>query len=168
MMENWERATSKSTRTQKVCNNTMLKLMVYLVECGYFIDIWFIFLIVGHTKNAADRPFNLLKKDYQAKNIYTMAELMGQLDQSDFITVVESNATDFLDQDTFLGKFYSSFTGRVKKNHIFHVCRNMMQKGNQIEVELWRSDLPEDKITIKRSSTEASPPARTIPWMQTV
>ena len=48
-------------------NNTILKLMVFLVECGYFKDVWFVFLIVGHTKNAADRLFNLLKQMYRKK-----------------------------------------------------------------------------------------------------
>ena len=53
-------------------NNTMLKLMVFLDEWGYFKDVWFVFLVVGHTKNAADRLFNLLKKFYRKKNIYTV------------------------------------------------------------------------------------------------
>jgi len=61
-------------------NNTVLKLMVYLVECGYFKNVWFIFLVVGHTKNAADRLFNLLKKFYRKKNIYTMSQLVSELE----------------------------------------------------------------------------------------
>jgi hypothetical protein len=36
-------------------NNTVLKLLVWLTEMGYFRKINFVFLIVGHTKNAADR-----------------------------------------------------------------------------------------------------------------
>ena len=35
-------------------NNTMLKLVNYLAEMGYFKKVTFLFLIVGHTKNAAN------------------------------------------------------------------------------------------------------------------
>ena len=37
---------------------------LYLVEAGYFKTVNFVFYIVGHTKNAADRWFNILKKQY--------------------------------------------------------------------------------------------------------
>jgi hypothetical protein len=42
-------------------NGMVLKLVVSLVEMGYFEEVEFMFLIVGHTKNPADRLFNLLK-----------------------------------------------------------------------------------------------------------
>jgi hypothetical protein len=45
-------------------NGMVLKLVVYLVEMGYFEEVEFLFLIIGHTKNPADRLFNLLKIDY--------------------------------------------------------------------------------------------------------
>jgi hypothetical protein len=45
-------------------NNTVLKLLLWLVEMQYFCRVNFVFLIVGHTKNAADRLFNALKLDY--------------------------------------------------------------------------------------------------------
>ena len=35
-------------------NNTILNLLVYLTEAGFFTKITFVFLIVGHTKNSAD------------------------------------------------------------------------------------------------------------------
>lgn len=42
-------------------NNTVLKLVSFLVEMGYFEEVVFHFLFVGHTKNC-DRYFNLLKQ----------------------------------------------------------------------------------------------------------
>ncbi len=39
-------------------NNTVLKLAAWLKAMGYFRQVNFIFLVVGHTKNAADLLFN--------------------------------------------------------------------------------------------------------------
>ena len=48
-------------------NNTVLKMAMWLKGMGYFTRVNFIFLIVGHTKNAADRLFNSLKFEYRKK-----------------------------------------------------------------------------------------------------
>ena len=44
-------------------NNYLLNLhqRAYLCEVGYFKKVNFVFLVKGHTKNSADRMFNLLK-----------------------------------------------------------------------------------------------------------
>jgi hypothetical protein len=57
-------------------NNTVLKLGMWLKEMRYFKRVSFVFLIVGHTKNACDRLFNSLKHKYCKKNIFTMDELI--------------------------------------------------------------------------------------------
>jgi hypothetical protein len=44
-------------------NNTVLKLPALLMAMGYFKEIHFIFLVVGHTQNVADCLFNLLKQE---------------------------------------------------------------------------------------------------------
>jgi hypothetical protein len=49
-------------------NHHVLWLVPYLVEMGYFETVNFIFLVVGHTKNAADRRFNNLKMIYRKSN----------------------------------------------------------------------------------------------------
>ncbi len=50
--------------------NTVLKLPAWLMAMGYFKEIHFIFLVVSHTKNAADHLFNLLMKEYaQAERV---------------------------------------------------------------------------------------------------
>jgi hypothetical protein len=46
-------------------NNTVLRLAAWLMAMGYFKEVNFIFLVVGHTKNAADRLLNSLKNKYR-------------------------------------------------------------------------------------------------------
>ena len=57
-------------------NDTVLKMFVFLTEVGYFKQVNFIFLMVGHTKNAADHLFNALKVEYRKKNLFTMKALV--------------------------------------------------------------------------------------------
>ena len=51
-------------------NNTVLKLAAWLKAMGFFCTMNFTFLVVGHTKNAADRLFNSLKHKYRKRNIH--------------------------------------------------------------------------------------------------
>jgi hypothetical protein len=46
-------------------------MALYLVECGYYEEVEIIFYIKGHTKNTCDRSFNLMKKGYHKRDIYT-------------------------------------------------------------------------------------------------
>ena len=46
-------------------NNTVIRLAGWLNEMNYFKEVNFIFLVVGHTKNAADRLFHCLKQEYR-------------------------------------------------------------------------------------------------------
>jgi hypothetical protein len=59
-------------------NNTVLKLVPFLVEYGYFEEVEFIFLVVGHTKNknVCDRKFNQLKALLLETNTYAMKEFI--------------------------------------------------------------------------------------------
>ena len=64
-------------------NNTMIMLLIWRKEMlGYFQQINFIFLVVGHTKNATDCLFNSLKMVYRKQNIFTMESLVEVLDTS--------------------------------------------------------------------------------------
>ena len=44
--------------------NTVIKLVAYLTEMGYFVEVNLNFLIVGHMKNSADHHCNCLKLSY--------------------------------------------------------------------------------------------------------
>ena len=84
-------------------------LLFRLERMGYFKQVNFVFLIVGHTKNAADRLFNCLKVQYHRQNIYTMDQLLNVLDDSPKVTVHQATASDFFDWDSYLHLFYSDF-----------------------------------------------------------
>ncbi len=56
-------------------NNFVLRLAPYLQEKEYFVEVNFVFLVVGHTKNVANRLFNTLKRLYRKQNVFTMAML---------------------------------------------------------------------------------------------
>jgi hypothetical protein len=103
-------------------NHHVLWLVPYLVEMGYFQAVNFIFLVVGHTKNAADRRFNNLKMIYRKSNVYTFNQLVEVCGKSPHVTVVPVVDGDFMDYDYF----FDLFNGRiaaVTKSHIFSCKR---------------------------------------------
>jgi hypothetical protein len=53
------------------------------------------FLIVGYTKNAADRLFNFLKIEYQKQNIFTMESLVDLLTTPKLVTVLLTSPNHF-------------------------------------------------------------------------
>jgi hypothetical protein len=118
-------------------NNTVLKLVAWLMVMGYFKSVQFIFLVVGHTKNAADRLFNSLKHEYRKQNLFTFDELARALDQSATVTVHRTVANDFFDYVKLLDGMYRKLTGQIKQNHIFS-CEDdgsemMIRKSNLVE-----------------------------------
>jgi hypothetical protein len=108
-------------------NNTVLKLPAWLMAMGYFKEIHFIFLVVSHTKNAADRLFNLLKHEYWEQNLFTFDELVRTLDKLLLLTIHPNIAGNFLDYSKLLDGLYRPLTGNIKTNHIFSCTDNGMQ-----------------------------------------
>ena len=127
-------------------NNTVISLVAYLVELGYFKEVNFIFLVVGHTKNAADRLFNALKELYRMQNIGTMAKLLEILNQSNKVTVHNTDETDFLQYTNFLSQFYRKISGIIKVNHIFSCDKNTSWNANQFIMTIRECDLPDAKV----------------------
>jgi hypothetical protein len=111
-------------------NNTVLKLPAWLMAMGYFKEIHFIFLVVGHTKNAADCLFNLLKQDYWEQNLFTFDKLVQMLDKSLLLTIHPTLPEDFLDYSKLLDGLYQPLTGNIKTNHIF----SCTDEGTQIMI----------------------------------
>ena len=101
-------------------NNTVLRPVPFLVEMVFFEKVNFVFLVVGHTKNAADRLFNALKKNYRKENLYTMKQLIDALNSSRRVTVVESEEKDFLDYESFLIYSIASLKSKSHKIASFH------------------------------------------------
>jgi hypothetical protein len=100
-------------------NNTVLRLVAWLAQLGHCHKVNFIFLIVGHTKNAADCLFNSLKQEYRKKNLYTFNQLVEALSVSHTITVHPTMAEDFLDYAKLFDFFYQKLAGQIQQNHIF-------------------------------------------------
>lgn len=126
-------------------NYTVLKLLLWLVEMKYFKRVNFVFLIVGHTKNSADRLFNALKIDYRQQNIYTVKQLFEVLSRSKYVTIIPTVEHDFKDWGSYLDLFYSNFKDRgsavIKKNHIFSCSNTESWRGNQLMIRVRQSDL---------------------------
>jgi hypothetical protein len=108
-------------------NNTVLKLPAWLMAMGYFKEIHFNILVVGHTKNAADRLFNLLKQEYRKQNLFMFDELVWTLDKSSLLTIHPTMAEDFLNYSKLLDGLYWLLMGNIKTNHIFSCTDNGMQ-----------------------------------------
>jgi hypothetical protein len=99
-------------------NNFVLLLVPYLVEMGYFQHVNFIFLIVGHTKNAADRLFNALKFVYRGSNVQTFQGLLNVCGASRHVTPIAVDNGDFFKYSDFLLQFYNTLKD-LKVQHIF-------------------------------------------------
>lgn len=90
------------------------------MERGFYKNVEFVFLIVGHTKNPCDRMFNLLKSTYRKANVYTMAQTIAKLNEHEQTTATLFG--DFRNWDAYLDKLYSRFdAGTMKKYHNFSV-----------------------------------------------
>jgi hypothetical protein len=72
---------------------------MWLKEISFFKQVNFVFLIIGHTKNACNRLFNSLKHKYRNKNILTIDKLFKAVKASEKITVGSTVACDFLNYD---------------------------------------------------------------------
>ena len=105
-------------------NRTVIRYLMWLVESGHFTSTKFIFLIVGHTKNACDRSFNLLKLDYNRRDTYNYNTLHKTLKKyGDMIDRVEQmQESQFKDYDAWLDKYYKRpKTNTTARNHVFRI-----------------------------------------------
>ena len=92
---------------------------MWLMALGYFKAVNFIFLVVGHAKNAADRLFNCLKLEYRKQNLFTFQDMLEALNRSEMVTVHPASPDDFLDYDKLTSRLFRSLSGNIKQNHIF-------------------------------------------------
>jgi hypothetical protein len=125
-------------------NHHVLWLVPYLVEKGYFHSVNFIFLVMGHTKNAADRRFNNLKKVYRASNIYSMEMLLEVCGRSPLVTVCRVEDGDFKeDYESFFQLFYERYNP-ILKWHLFS-CQFPTSRTARLCVSMRESNLPEHR-----------------------
>ena len=107
-------------------NGMVIRLAMLLVELSYFKKVIISFLVRGHTKNACDRLFNLMKKAYRKQNVFSYKQMLDLM-KTTHCTVMPSEESDFKDYDDFLGAFYVKLK-RVEKDHIFECWKNEDEK----------------------------------------
>ena len=95
-------------------NNYVLRLASYLVRKGYFSHVQFVFLVVGHTKNAADRFFNALKAYYRFRNVF-FNEHVSRLVRTSFPSYGDKSV---LGQYPKLGRISGFLLQQVEENQI--------------------------------------------------
>jgi hypothetical protein len=101
-------------------NRMVLRIAPLLIELNWYYKVNMIFLVAGHTKNAADRLFNLLKKEYRKTNIYNMEQLQAKLSEHRLVEAVKVGVDDFYDFDEYLNKIYNQVpTGAIKQYQYF-------------------------------------------------
>ena len=72
-------------------NGTVLKLAAYFAECEWFEKVNFVFLIKGHTKNACDRMFNLLKIKWHNLNVCSLKQALDVLNTVESVNAIEAS-----------------------------------------------------------------------------
>jgi hypothetical protein len=99
-------------------NNMVLRMLILLVKKKICLKATAIFLVRGHTKNDADRAYNLLKLLYRKQNIYTPEDLWGALNDQEKCNCVMVSSDIFKDWKSMEDKYLSEIKD-VTKNHIF-------------------------------------------------
>ncbi len=80
--------------------------------------IHFVFLVVGHTKNVADRLFNILKKLYRHQNIFMMGMMLKAMTHE--LTIpYEVDWQVSKNWDKYLNPIYKTRMLSVKKWQMF-------------------------------------------------
>jgi hypothetical protein len=92
-----------------------------------FKEIHFIFPLVSHTKNVADRLLNLLKQDYWKQNLFMFDKLVWTLDRLLLLTIHPAMVEDFLNYSKLLDSLFWPLTGNIKTNHIFSCTDDGLQ-----------------------------------------
>ena len=101
-------------------NNTVIRLAGWLNAMNYFKEVNFIFLVVGHTKNAADCLFNCLKQENHLQNLFTFQDLLKALNRSPMVTVHPTSPVDFHDYDKLMQELYRTLSGNIKIQMMDH------------------------------------------------
>ena len=108
-------------------NGTVLKMGAYFVEQGWFKKVNYIFLIKGHTKNACDRMFNMLKIKWHKSNVYSMEQAIEVLNAAENVTAIEAGHIH-VDYASLFDRWYKQpASGSIQKNHIFSFCSDTIK-----------------------------------------
>ena len=134
-------------------NNIVIQLEPYLIKVGHFQKVSFVFFVVGHTKNYADKRFNNLKYAFNQSNLYTMQQLVETCNRSPYITAVEVNNTVLFKYGKLLDSIYNKFqSGGILKYQMFLFS---VKYDDDAPIRCFTSNLPyaEEAIDINFQKT---------------
>ena len=104
-------------------NKIVVRFLMWLVENKVFPRVRLFFLVKGHTKNAADRMFNLLKNSYHNKDLFSYEQLHATLNENQYVDVFKMRPCHFHDHRKWQDKFYRNpAAGEFKRTHVFTIC----------------------------------------------
>ena len=150
-------------------NKVVIRFLMWLVEVGIFPQIKIFFLVKGHTKNAADRLFNLLKLSYHRKNLYTYdvegegkedgTSLYKELNANEYVNVTRMRKEDFHDHLQWQDKYFRTPTlGEFKQSHVFTIYGNARHKRKPtilVKQDDAKAVFREDDLAPTRASRKA-------------
>ena len=105
-------------------------LMWWLVENRIFPVVQIFFLVKGHTKNSADRLFNLVKLRYHKVDTFTYDKLYDTVNENPYINVHKMLPEDFKDHLEWQDKMYRTPAGgQFKQSHVFTIYNTGRQNA---------------------------------------
>jgi hypothetical protein len=128
-------------------NRHVLRLMHFIVKRRIAKKANAIFLVRGHTKNACDRLFNTMKKQYRKVNSFTPEDLLDSIKGNLKVDPFMITATAFKDWDKLEDQFIKRLPGgNTTTNHIFSVDINRNNGNSMFLQESDGSDEKEFKL----------------------
>jgi hypothetical protein len=94
---------------------------------NFFRKVNFIFLVVGHTKNACDCLFNLLKLNLRKKDVFTFEEFLKNMNMHESCTAIPVKSGDFRDIKGFYDSFYHKYSAVL--NTTSSLVRRTVREG---------------------------------------
>jgi hypothetical protein len=112
-----------------------LRLLHFIVKRKIAIVARAIFLVRGHTKNAWDRLFNTMKKQYRKVNSFTPEDLVASIRGNDKVDPFMVTDNVFKDWDKLENTLIKKLPGgNTTNNHIFTVDINR-NNGNSMFIQ---------------------------------
>jgi hypothetical protein len=122
-------------------NRQVLRLLHFIVKRRIAVVARAIFLVRGHTKNACDRLFNTMKKQYRKVNCFTPEDLINSIEGNTSVSPIMVDASVFKDWDTLENTLIKKLpAGNTNKNHVFTVDINN-DNGNSMSVQVADGDV---------------------------
>eukprot|EP00957_Ditylum_brightwellii_P077825 5914697-Ditylum_brightwellii.AAC.2 len=126
-------------------NKVIVRFLMWLVETMVFPKVTLLFLMKGHTTNAADRMFNLLKLSYHAKDLFTYDVLHAALNENKYVDVMQMRKENFHNHLEWQDWHYCApKVGDFNRSHVFTICRNnysnggtLLFKQDNVEAQYW-------------------------------